>query len=643
MTYSFSAFDTKTAASSASMIDNIFNSMQNSGNSKSKSDFDFDATFMSEFKENTVSSRTYDDSTVRDNKFFSADNRTSIQNNSNDEHIVKRQNDERHQTSRRDEGDDDSGEKDALKERAAEEHVEHEEAPKNEHVENKLAHDKSGEDQRENNIQERSQASSAKENSEKPVSYEKNSEKPVEEKRAVASSKEQHPLASVAGSKEFKAVLESLNLQAGILSASIRNSAKTEGAEQAEIVQAGSKAKAEKTTKKTSVSANAEQLTKQTQDSAGVSSEASAKEKSSIGKASAETVKKGSSDQDLLATLMAQHVKADTEHKRNSSPVAQTEAGTSQAKQSKSATTQTAAENKVVKNDDARAHAANSRNISQLENSDVKIQSVKIETVEAEKGKTQNAGQETEAGRLLKSLESKNPELNSKLLSRSASENGSHGNAHDKGLLNREGNSDSELKQELQNAVKTAVKDLAGSSGSAAQTQIKMPEINLGMQNNLSADAKIQAQNASHTQTANDGMPSNLKNITVVQEIMGRIQNTVKGSGYESGTKMTMDIQSGSLGNIQLSLQHSADSIKVSLQFGDDSAKDFLMNQRREMEQQLKDMGFNHVNVDVSSKEGDSRNQDRQLYNAMGNEDLENVKLSGDDKADLASLLATTI
>lgn len=658
MTYSFNSFDTKTAASSASMMDNILNAMQSSGtSSKSRNGSDFDATFMSEFKDVQKSSATYDDSSIKDNKFFSADNRTSIQNNSNDEYnTVKRQNEDRHRSSSYEERNDDSREDDSLKEKSLHESKEHESdsSSKNESVERHDTHkkDDSGEEHREKTVQERSQAAVSETHSEKETPKDHTSDKSSDKKTvAVAATEQQqsHSLASVAGSKEFKAVLESLNLQAGMLSASLRKSGTSKASATADSEtadQAKSKTESGKTVRKHSVSVNAGALANQvqTQSAAASAKESGTKEKSGNAKQVADAVKSASGT-DALAAAMAQHMKSEsTDHKKahssaTSATVVQNQADSSNAKQGKTDGLQKQTENKLSKNDSVQT--ASSKKISQLESEDVKIQSVKIETVEAEKTKTQNSASESDAGRLLKSLESKNPELNSKLLARNGAE---HNNGSDKGSSHRESHSDSDLKQDLQNAVKTAVKDITNSVSTNAQTQVKAPDFHTGMQNNNPApDAKIQAQNNVHTQNSSDGMPSNLKNINVVQEIMGRIQNTVKGSGYESGMKMTMDIQSGSLGNIQLSLQHSADSIKVSLQSGDDSAKDFLMNQRREMEQQLKDMGFNHVNVDISSRDSDSQNQNRQFYNSLGNEDLENVKLAGNDQADLADLLAATV
>ena len=119
-----------------------------------------------------------------------------------------------------------------------------------------------------------------------------------------------------------------------------------------------------------------------------------------------------------------------------------------------------------------------------------------------------------------------------------------------------------------------------------------------------------------------------------MKEIVAKVQSiqTDLASNVAGGEKMKMDLNIKSLGNLQMSLQQKDGAIKIALEVGNDSSKEQLMQQREELEKHIRALGYTDVSVDVSTSD---ENQDFKDQLQSGNEDIENVKLAGDDNADL--------
>lgn len=139
-------------------------------------------------------------------------------------------------------------------------------------------------------------------------------------------------------------------------------------------------------------------------------------------------------------------------------------------------------------------------------------------------------------------------------------------------------------------------------------------------------------------QTAPSGTSAN---VTLVQELMARMQGMLRGSNLDSGSKLSMDFEAGKWGEMSMTMQHKNGSLSVSLQVGNDASREQLMNQRDEMEQHLRQMGYKEVVFDVTGKGSENQHDERQKkQQKQGNESIENVKLAGNDKDDMAQVLS---
>lgn len=133
---------------------------------------------------------------------------------------------------------------------------------------------------------------------------------------------------------------------------------------------------------------------------------------------------------------------------------------------------------------------------------------------------------------------------------------------------------------------------------------------------------------------------ANSRNIAVIQEIMGRIRSLLNGQTAFRGTRMSMDFQSDHLGRMNLALQERDGNLSVNLEVGNDSSRQQLLDQRNELSEQLKAMGYKDVSVSVGSRNGGEDRQNHHRRQAEGNENEENVKLAGDQEFDLSQILA---
>jgi len=134
------------------------------------------------------------------------------------------------------------------------------------------------------------------------------------------------------------------------------------------------------------------------------------------------------------------------------------------------------------------------------------------------------------------------------------------------------------------------------------------------------------------------GNSPNLRNMNNVQEIMNSLKTMLRGSDFQANAKLNLDFQTQAFGQMRMGVMHKDDGIEVSIEVGSDSSKQELLKQRDELSEQLKNLGYKNVNVDISY--GDHQQQQDAKHQQMsGNEDIRNVKLAGDDSADLSELL----
>jgi hypothetical protein len=139
-------------------------------------------------------------------------------------------------------------------------------------------------------------------------------------------------------------------------------------------------------------------------------------------------------------------------------------------------------------------------------------------------------------------------------------------------------------------------------------------------------------------QSMSSGAPANL---ALVQELMARMQGMLRGANLDSGSKLSMDFEAGKWGEMSLTLQQKNGSLSVSLEVGNEASKEQLMDQREDMEQHLRQMGYKDVVFDVSGKGREKQHDEsQQKQQKKGNEAIENVKLAGNDKEDMAQILS---
>jgi type III secretion system needle length determinant len=134
------------------------------------------------------------------------------------------------------------------------------------------------------------------------------------------------------------------------------------------------------------------------------------------------------------------------------------------------------------------------------------------------------------------------------------------------------------------------------------------------------------------------------RNVQIIQELSGRIQSLLRETADSFRSRLSMDFESRNFGQTHLSVQTRDGHLAVSLQVGSESSRQQLMQQRDDLAQHLRQLGYRQVTVDVSTQDGNnssSRGKFASYY--AGNADAENVRLAGDDRIDLSEILAGSI
>lgn len=193
----------------------------------------------------------------------------------------------------------------------------------------------------------------------------------------------------------------------------------------------------------------------------------------------------------------------------------------------------------------------------------------------------------------------------------------------------------SELKTVGVDAKDAALKNLSSNNSQDNKGGQQQQNMNMNMSGN---NIKNQAQ-TSTAQAQTLASNTNMANINVIQEILNRTQNLLKSESAadQVSKNISMDFEAGSFGQMHLSLKHTGAALNISLEVSSDSSKDSLMNQRNELEKQMRDLGFKEVSVDISTSR---ENKERKQNNTKkGNEDIDNVKLAGNDNFDMSQVL----
>ena len=179
--------------------------------------------------------------------------------------------------------------------------------------------------------------------------------------------------------------------------------------------------------------------------------------------------------------------------------------------------------------------------------------------------------------------------------------------------------------------------DSVRSNGQSVSAGVKADAMNaIGQTQDISSTRSFMSSTSAQ-QTAYTGGTS--ANAALVGELINRMQTMLKGSNLDSGSKLSMDFESSSFGQVNLSVQQKGNTIAVNIQLSSDSSKDQLMQQREDLSNQLRMMGYKEVALDISAGKDQRENQQGKNKNShKGNEDIQNVKLSGDDKADKATV-----
>jgi len=155
---------------------------------------------------------------------------------------------------------------------------------------------------------------------------------------------------------------------------------------------------------------------------------------------------------------------------------------------------------------------------------------------------------------------------------------------------------------------------------------------------------ELQAQTAK-TQSSLPTSSSGQAAVNAVQEICSKMNSALRGSSLDGQKSFSMELEVSGLGGLKVSLMQSDGKISVTLQASSESGKEQLMSQRDELASEMKNLGYKDVAIDVRTGSDNGSNDNwRRHGSGSGNaESQENVKLSGNDSADLSEILSMNI
>ncbi len=191
-------------------------------------------------------------------------------------------------------------------------------------------------------------------------------------------------------------------------------------------------------------------------------------------------------------------------------------------------------------------------------------------------------------------------------------------------------------KETIKNAVDTdttntdsdsAMKALSGLNVDSPRTGLA--EVN-GLQTGNSASSTV----AQATSSA-------AERVEVVERIVETVQQYAPIQNTSRESNITLNVEVNNLGKMQLFLEQKETSLKVVIESDTEQGRQEMMDQKDELAQQLRMMGYKELSVEVGSQNQQQNSSWQQEKNsASGNEDSDNVKLAGNDELDLAEILS---
>ena len=128
--------------------------------------------------------------------------------------------------------------------------------------------------------------------------------------------------------------------------------------------------------------------------------------------------------------------------------------------------------------------------------------------------------------------------------------------------------------------------------------------------------------------------------VNAVEQILDMVKENLPLPAMSAASGLKLDFDAGSLGRIQMQLQQNGDAIQVTISANSDSAQQQLMDQRQELAQSLRNLGYRDLAVNINDQRQQSQGDAQSRQNQpSGNDDIDNVRLNGDSQEDLLQLL----
>ena len=233
-----------------------------------------------------------------------------------------------------------------------------------------------------------------------------------------------------------------------------------------------------------------------------------------------------------------------------------------------------------------------------------------------------------------------------------------------KNLLNTLAERSSRLQQKLQansqagNDSATPSESLSGVAKNAVKSAEVSAKGNVSVKTKTAMDSQVGENNplsgldmsrqGNNTVIRNEAQLSQTsasvltEKIATMQQLAEKIGTTLSGQDYVKGQTLTMDLESESMGRMQMFLQQNGNSLKIVFEPGSESCRQQLQDQQEELARHLRNLGFQECSLDIadSRQQGQGQQREPEKNSSTGNDDLENVKLAGNDQSDLAQILA---
>ncbi len=186
----------------------------------------------------------------------------------------------------------------------------------------------------------------------------------------------------------------------------------------------------------------------------------------------------------------------------------------------------------------------------------------------------------------------------------------------------------------VKNSVDTQTSDTDNTMKALSGLNIDSPRTGLTEVNGLMTGNSVSSTATQMNTSATD-------RVEAVQRIVETVQQFVPVQNMDRGTSMTMNVEVNNLGKMQIFLEQKENSLKVVIESDTEQGRQEMMNQKDELAQQLRMMGYKDLSVEIGGQNQQQNSSYQQEKNsANGNEDSDNVKLAGNDELDLAEILS---